>query len=64
MLALLQDSTNVDRRGWTPSGTTPCPANAARHLYWQIMLPGALLGTIVGFVTQRYEGGERNVVRP
>jgi hypothetical protein len=30
------------------------PDNAARHLYWQIMLPGALLGTIVGFSTIRY----------
>jgi hypothetical protein len=25
-----------------------------RHYYWQIMLPGCLLGIIVGYATQRY----------
>jgi predicted MFS family arabinose efflux permease len=25
-----------------------------RHYYWQIMLPGCLLGMIVGYATQRY----------
>jgi hypothetical protein len=24
------------------------------HYYWEIMLPGSLLGAIVGFATQRY----------
>ena len=24
------------------------------HYYWQIMLPGSILGVIVGFATQRY----------
>lgn len=30
------------------------PSETGEHYYWQIMLPGALLGTVVGFVTQRY----------
>jgi hypothetical protein len=25
-----------------------------RHYYWEIMLPGGLLGAIVGYATQRY----------
>ena len=25
-----------------------------KHYYWEIMLPGSLLGIIVGFATQRY----------
>jgi hypothetical protein len=32
------------------------PSADGKHYYWQIMLPGALLGCIVGFVTQRYGG--------
>jgi hypothetical protein len=31
------------------------PDNAGRHYYWQIMLPGALLGVIVGYATQRHQ---------
>jgi hypothetical protein len=31
----------------------PDPATG-RHYYWEIMLPGALLGVIVGYATQRY----------
>jgi hypothetical protein len=27
---------------------------AGKSYYWQIMLPGGVLGTIVGFATQRY----------
>lgn len=27
------------------------------HYYWQIMLPGGILGMIVGYATQRYAGG-------
>lgn len=29
-------------------------AQAGKNYYWQIMLPGGLLGTIVGFTTQRH----------
>ena len=27
---------------------------SGKHYYWEIMLPGSLLGAIVGFATQRY----------
>ena len=27
---------------------------SGQHYYWEIMLPGSLLGAIVGFATQRY----------
>ena len=30
------------------------PDAEGRHHYWEIMLPGAILGAIVGFATQRY----------
>jgi len=30
----------------------PNPDN--KHYYWEIMLPGAALGAVVGFATQRY----------
>lgn len=30
----------------------PNPEN--KHYYWEIMLPGAALGAVVGFATQRY----------
>lgn len=30
------------------------PDESGKHYYWQIMLPGALLGTVVGYVTQRH----------
>ena len=29
------------------------------HYYWQIMLPGSVLGIIVGYATQRYHEGSR-----
>jgi hypothetical protein len=29
---------------------------AGKNYYWQIMLPGGLLGLIVGYATQRYGG--------
>ncbi len=29
-------------------------AASGKNYYWQIMLPGGVLGTIVGFATQRY----------
>lgn len=30
------------------------PDASGKHYYWQIMLPGGLLGLVVGYVTQRY----------
>jgi hypothetical protein len=30
------------------------PDPSGKHYYWQIMLPGSLLGVIVGYATQRY----------
>ena len=30
------------------------PDAYGKHYYWQIMLPGAVLGAIVGFATQKY----------
>ena len=30
------------------------PSESGQHYYWQIMLPGAVLGAIVGFTTQKY----------
>jgi hypothetical protein len=35
------------------------PDPSGKHYYWQIMLPGALLGTVVGYVTQRHGSGAR-----
>ena len=31
------------------------------HYYWQIMLPGSVLGVIVGYATQRYSESSRGV---
>jgi hypothetical protein len=36
------------------------PDPSGKHYYWQIMLPGSVLGIIVGYATQRY-AGRRNV---
>lgn len=36
-------------------------AAAGQNYYWQIMLPGGILGMIVGYATQRY--GRRGAVR-
>ena len=33
------------------------PSEDGSHYYWEIMLPGSLLGMIVGYVTQRYGRG-------
>lgn len=33
------------------------------NYYWQIMLPGILVGLIVGFATQRHQPVERTVAR-
>lgn len=30
------------------------PDPSGKHYYWEIMLPGSILGVIVGFATQRY----------
>ena len=30
------------------------PQPSGAHYYWQIMLPGSVLGLIVGYATQRY----------
>jgi hypothetical protein len=30
------------------------PGENGEHYYWQIMLPGSVLGVIVGYATQRY----------
>jgi hypothetical protein len=34
---------------------------APKHYYWEIMLPGSILGIIVGYATQKFHGrGERS----
>jgi hypothetical protein len=33
------------------------PDDYGKHYYWQIMLPGSVLGAIVGFATQKYGRG-------
>ena len=39
-------------------------SNALHHnYYWQIMLPGSIVGLIVGYATQRHEPGSRSVAR-
>jgi hypothetical protein len=38
-------------------------SNALHHnYYWQIMLPGSIVGLIVGYATQRYEPARRTTV--
>jgi hypothetical protein len=32
------------------------PDPSGKHYYWQIMLPGGILGVIVGYATQRHGG--------
>ena len=39
-------------------------ATLGRVYFWQIMLPGAVLGIIVGYVTQRYGASNRPVLSP
>jgi hypothetical protein len=39
-------------------------AQAGKNYYWEIMLPGGVLGTIVGFATQRYGAGARYSLSP
>src|SRR5687768_4823343 len=33
------------------------PQPSGKHYYWEIMLPGGLLGTIVGYATQKWRSG-------
>ena len=33
------------------------PQPSGEHYYWEIMLPGSVLGAIVGYATQRYGSG-------
>ena len=33
------------------------PDPSGKHYYWEIMLPGSVLGLIVGYATQRYGAG-------
>lgn len=40
------------------------PQPDGTHYWWQIMLPGSVLGMIVGYATQRYGRSPRDVVRP
>jgi hypothetical protein len=35
------------------------PAETGEHYYWQIMLPGGILGMIVGYATQKYGRARR-----
>lgn len=35
------------------------PGESGEHYYWQIMLPGAILGMIVGYATQKYGTARR-----
>lgn len=30
------------------------PSETGQHYYWEIMLPGSILGAVVGYATQRY----------
>lgn len=38
------------------------PDNAGHHYYWQIMVPGSILGLIVGISTQKFH--ERRIATP
>ena len=33
------------------------PQESGKHYYFEIMLPGAIVGAIVGYATQKYSGG-------
>jgi hypothetical protein len=37
------------------------PNPAGKHYYFEIMLPGSILGAVVGFATQRYKGAGMTV---
>ena len=36
------------------------PASNGQHYYWEIMLPGAAVGLIVGYATQKYQPARRH----
>jgi len=38
--------------------------HAGMALFWDILLPGMLLGAIVGFATQRFGRGEKTIASP
>lgn len=38
------------------------PRPDGKHFYWEIMLPGGILGMIVGYATQRFGEGRRTVI--
>ena len=40
------------------------PEPDGTHYWWQIMLPGSVLGLIVGYATQRYGVAARGAARP
>ena len=40
-----------------PIAIAPQPTNNGEPYFWEIMIPGALVGLIVGFATQRYGVG-------
>ncbi|MFN2387060.1 MAG: hypothetical protein ABR576_12405 [Thermoanaerobaculia bacterium] len=33
------------------------PSETGKHYWFEIMLPGAIVGMIVGFATQKFRGG-------
>ena len=37
-------------------GIAAMPQPSGKHYYFEIMLPGAIVGAIVGYATQRYRG--------
>lgn len=44
-----------------PIALAPQPANNGQPYFWEILIPGMIVGLIVGFATQRY--GTRPVAR-
>ena len=40
------------------------PVAILNRYYWQVMLPGTVLGLIVGYATQRYGAGPANGANP
>lgn len=45
-------------------GVAAMNAAQGQHYYWEIMLPGSILGVIVGYATQRYTPRREAVSRP
>ncbi len=39
------------------------PNPSGQHYYFEIMLPGSIVGAIVGFATQRFRAGRQTVTR-